>query len=393
MAEISLEPGALNFLSPEEMDDPTISIKRLFAGNRCQRYDKYEPPFYVLSRFEDVNHVLMNPTRFLSGPGQGPNFIEPMGIVSDPPMHTFFRKLVQEDFKPGSIARLRPRLEEIADELLDKVEGISVWDLHDDLAFPLPVIIICEILGIPTDDIEQFKSWSDTSVEALSAPDPTPYEEEIRRMRAYIVDLVRTKRSDLADKSLIARIARAKRDDGSALSDEDAVGIINQLFVAGNETTTSLITNFMMRMLGEGYLWADFCAGRIERDRAINESLRLDPPLLAMFRTTAGEEEIDGQRIPAHTKVMIHYAAANRDPSIFDNPHTFDPSRPIQKILTFALGIHFCVGAELARLEAEVTIEALRRRCPTLEMVDEGERIGPFLFWGRRKLPVRNSGG
>ncbi len=392
MTDSSITIDALDFMSPDEMADPTVSIKRLYSGDRCIRYDRFQPPFYVLSRFDDVNHVLMNPSRFLSGAGQGPNFVEPAGIVSDQPMHTFFRQLVQDDFKPGSIATLRPRLEDIANALLDEVEGKDVWDLHDDLAFPLPVIIICEILGIPTKEIEQFKAWSDLSVEALSSADPASYASELGKMYQYNIDLIRTKRTDPSDNSLMARIARAKRDDGSPLSDEEAVGIVTQLFVAGNETTTSLLTNFMMRMLGKGGLWSEFCAGNIDLAQAMNESLRLDPPLLAMFRTTASEEEIAGQRIPANTKIMIHYAAANRDPSVFENPHIFDPYRPVQKILTFALGIHFCVGAELAKLEAEIMIEALRRRCPHLEMVNEGERIGPFLFWGRRKLPVRSVG-
>ena len=321
----TLEQAPLNFLSPEEMADPGITIKRLYAGDRVLFYEDFDPPFFVLSRYEDVSHVLKNPDRFLSGYGQGPNFSDAAGIVSDPPMHTFFRQLVQEDFKPSSIGKLRPRLETIADELLDAVEGKEVWDLHDELAFPLPVIIICEIFGIPTDDISQFKVWSDLSVAALSSPDADSYQQELRKMHDYILQLVREKRADQGDNSLMARIARA-RQDGAPLSDDDAVRIVTQLFVAGNETTTSLITNFMMRMLDEDYLWKDFCAGKIDMTKAINESLRLDPPLLAMFRTTANEEEIAGVTIPAHTKVMINYAAANRDPAVFENPQVFDPN-------------------------------------------------------------------
>ncbi|MEN3976077.1 cytochrome P450 [Emcibacter sp. SYSU 3D8] len=392
MTDLAHDAAALDFLCPEEMSDPSVTIQRLYAGDRCRLYEKFLPPFFVVSRFEDVNHVLMNPTRFLSGHGQGPNFVPPAGIVSDAPMHTFFRRLVQDDFKPGAIARLRPRLERIADELLDAVEDKETWDLHDDFSFPLPVTIICEIFGVPTDDLRQFKKWSDTSVAALSAQDPSAYVEELMRMRDYLVALLHEKHDDLDDEGLLARIARARRD-GAELSDEEAVSLVLQLFVAGNETTTSLITNVMMRLLGDGYQWADFCAGKIDMKNLINESLRYDPPLLAMFRTTAGDETIAGTRIPAGTKVMIHYAAANRDPDVFENPETFDVHRPVRKITSFALGVHFCIGAELAKLEAEVMLEALRKRCPNLEMIDEGERIGPFLFWGRRKLPVRAAGG
>ena len=206
-------------------------------------------------------------------------------------------------------------------------------------------------------------------------------------MLDYILLLVRDKRADAADNSLAARIARAQRD-GDCLSDEDAVQIITQLFVAGNETTTSLITNFMMRMMDERYRWADFCAGKIDMTAAINESLRLDPPLLAMFRTTAEDERIAGVTITAGNKVMINYAAANRDPTVFENPHVFDPNRPTRRMLSFALGLHFCVGAELARLEAAVVLDALRERHANLQIAGETKRIGPFLFWGRSKMPV-----
>ncbi|MBI1178971.1 MAG: cytochrome P450 [Alphaproteobacteria bacterium] len=378
----------LDLMGAEEMADPAVSAARLLSGDRARLYEGFDPPFYVLSRYRDVSAALLDPARFLSGHGQGPNFVPAIGVVSDPPYHTFFRRLVQDDLKPGAIALLRPRLEAIAEELLDAVEGRDGWDLHDDLAFPLPVTIICEIFGIPTDDIRQFKLWSDASVAALSAQDPTAYAAELMRMQGYILDLLHRKRDDMGDRSLLARIAQARRD-GEPISDEEAVSLTLQLFVAGNETTTSLITNFMWRMLADGGLWRAFCAGDIDVKRAINESLRFDPPLLGLFRTTACDVEIGGTIIPAHTKVLTHYAAANRDPDAFDAPNVFDPRRPARKVLSFGLGIHFCLGAELAKLEAEVTLEALRRRCPDLELLGDGERIGPFLFWGRRKLPVR----
>lgn len=380
--------NSLDLMGPEEMADPAVSAQRLHAGDRCRLYEGFEPPFYILSRYQDISDILLDPSRFVSGQGQGPNFVPPIGVVSDPPTHTFFRRLVQDDFKPGAIAKLRPRLEEIAGELLDAVEDKDVWDLHDDLAFPLPVTIICEIFGIPTDDIHQFKLWSDASVAALSAQDPTQYEAELARMQAYVLDLLHAKHDDLGDNSLLARIARARRD-GIAISDEEAVGLVLQLFVAGNETTTSLITNFMRRMLPGGTLWAEFCAGEIDMDQAVNESLRFDPPLLGLFRTTAEEVEIGGTCVPAGTKILTHYAAANRDPAVFENPDVFDPYRPIRKIMSFGLGLHFCLGSELAKLEAQVTLAALKDRYPKLELVGDGERIGPFLFWGRRKQPVR----
>lgn len=379
---------SLDLLGLEEMADHGVVAAKLLAGERCHHYEGFEPPFYIVSRYEDVSNVLLDTKRFLSGHGQGPNFVPAAGVVSDAPQHTFFRRLVQDDFKPDAIARLEPRLKEIANELLDAVDGKDVWDIHDDFSFPLPVTIICEIFGIPTEDIQQFKVWSDASVAALSAQDPEIYIEELARMNDYVLDQLHRKRPDMGDQSLLARVARARRE-GMLISDEEAVSLVLQLFVAGNETTTSLITNFMWRMLRQENLWAEFCSGEIDMDAAINESLRFDPPLLGLFRTTACELELGGTTIPASTKVMAHYAAANRDPAVFDNPNTFDPKRPVQKIMSFGLGTHFCLGGELAKLEARVMLDILRNRLPNLELVDDGERIGPFLFWGKRKLPVR----
>lgn len=379
----------LDLMGPEEMADPAVSARRLLEGPRCRLYSGFDPPFYIASRYDDVSAILRDPGRFLSGHGQGPNFVAPMGVVSDPPQHTFFRELVQPDFMPRSIALLRPRLEAIADELLDAVAEETVWDVHDRLSFPLPVTIICEIFGIPTDDIDQFKIWSDASVAALSSQNPEHYEAELARMQAYVLERLRESRAGRDDGSLLSRITRARRD-GVPVTDEEAVRLVLQLFVAGNETTTSLITNFVWRMLAADGLWADFCAGRVDVDRAINESLRFDPPLLGLFRTTAVDFDLGGTVIPANTKVLTHYGAANRDPSAFRDPDVFDVGRSGRKVLSFGLGIHVCLGRELALLEARVTLDALRRRFPRLELVDDGERIGPFLFWGRRRLPVRN---
>ena len=379
----------LDLMGPEELSDPSISARRLLAGERCRYYPKFDPPFYIASRYHDVADILRRPNDFLSGHGQGPNFAPPEGIVSDAPQHTFFRKLVQQDFLPRSIATLKPRLLALANALLDQVADESCWDLHDTLAFPLPVSIICEIFGIPTDDIEQFKAWSDAIGAALAAQDPSPYEAEQLRMRDYLVDLLRSRRNS-DDTRLLARIARARRD-GLTLSDEEAVALVLQLFVAGNETTTSLITNFVWRMLSTG-LWQDYCAGRIDTHRAINESLRFDPPLLGLFRTTADDTQVGETLVPAQSKILTHYGAANRDPEIFERPNEFDPRRPAKNILSFGLGIHVCLGRELARLEAQVALETLRDRFPRLELVGDGERVAPFLFWGRHKLPVKNGG-
>jgi len=186
---------------------------------------------------------------------------------------------------------------------------------------------------------------------------------------------------------LLTLIARAKQND-SYLSDDETVGLAQQIFVAGNETTTSLITNLVWRLFTVDNLWRDLCQGDLDIDEAITESLRFDPPLLGLFKTTSKQVEFDGVTIPANTKVMMHYGAANRDPSVFPEPNVFKPGRAGKKMLSFSVGLHVCIGRELAKLEARVVLTALRDRFPQLRLLDDGERVGPFLFWGRARLPV-----
>ena len=209
---MGIENEPLDLLSDAEMADPSLTARKLHAGPPCVLYERFEPPFYVLSRYDDVNAVLRDPQTFVSGHGQGPNFSTPVGLVSDAPQHTYFRELVQPVFLPRAMSGIRPRLEAIAEELLCAARAKPEWDIHDDLAFPLPVIIICEIFGIPTHDIEQFKRWSDASVAALSAQDPSAYAAELMAMHAYIRALLHTRRAAPDDGRLLWQIAQAKRD-------------------------------------------------------------------------------------------------------------------------------------------------------------------------------------
>ncbi len=378
-----------NPLCPEEMADPQITAERLHAGAPVYLYEGFDPPFYILSRYDDIGRVLRAPDVFISGKGQGPNFATPAGVVSDAPLHTFMRNIVQDSFQPAAIARLQPRLDEIAEECLSEVPHLPDWDLHDTIAFPLPIRIICEILGIPTDDIWQFKQWSDALVAALSSAEPHVYEAERHALTDYLLALCDRKRST-PDDSMLSRIALTRTVDGKRLSDEDVISLTLQIFVAGNETTTSLITNFVWRLCKLG-LWDKFCDGTYDLDATINESLRFDPPLLGLFRTTAEDVTIAGTAIAKNSKVMTHYGAGNRDPAVYHNPHHFDPMRTGKRALSFGLGVHFCLGSELAKLEARTALAAIRRTCPGIQLIDDGQRIPPFLFWGRCKLPVRNT--
>jgi cytochrome P450 len=377
----------INLMSEEEMHDPSISASKLLNGDRIYRYDLYDPPFYILSRHNDISYALREPDIFIESHGNGPNFINSNGVLSDGEHHTLIRRIVQPNFLMGSIAKLEERLIEIAEDLLDDVTEKDTWDIHDHLSFPLPVIIICEILGIPIDDINKFKRWADATVEQMCSENPLLFEEELNLMGEYLLDLILKKRVQDEDDTLLSRIAHAKIDS-KYLSDDEAVNLTRQIFVAGNETTTSLISNLIWRMMTIDNLWEKFVNNDIDINDAISESLRYDPPLLGLFKTTSKEVDIDGNIIPKNSKVMMHYGAANRDPMIFNNPNSFDVSRDGSKVISFSVGVHICLGRELAKLETRVALNALKNRFPNLKLINDGERVGPFLFWGRKKLPV-----
>ncbi len=355
-------------------------------------FQGYDPPFHILSRYDDVSAALRNIEVFSSHQGQGPRYTPPSGMVCDPPMHTLHRSLVQQAFSPGAIRALGPRVEAQTAELLDAVAGQAGFDIHDDFAFPLPVVIIAEMLGVPGEDIQQFKLWSDASVEAMGAEDPTPWLAELQALGAYILGQIRARRADSnPPDDLITRMVLAE-SDGVRLEDEAILGLVSQLLVGGNETTTSLITNVVWRLLEDRRLWEHIVAEPALIDRAVEESLRFDPPVLGLFRTTTRDVTVRGVHIPRGGKVMLHYAAANRDPAVFEHPDRFSLDRPPRKHLSFAIGVHVCIGQEMARLEARIALRALAARFPDLVLESRGERIKPFFLWGRRRLPVRRGG-
>ena len=178
------------------------------------------------------------------------------------------------------------------------------------------------------------------------------------------------------------------REHGELLPEAQLLSVLSQLLVGGNETTTSLITNAMWRLL-QFNLWHEVVAQPELIDAAVEESLRFDPPVLSLYRNTARAVTLHGVSIPQGAKVCLHYAAANRDPDVFNEPDRFDLHRPRQRHLAFGLGVHFCLGAPMARLEAQIALATLAQRLPQISLLNDGERIAPFFLWGRRRLPVR----
>lgn len=310
-------------------------------------------------------------------------------LEMDAPHHTRLRKLVAREFTARRIESLRPRVQQITDELLDAMVPAGHGDLVDALAFPLPMTVICELLGVPDLDRNEFRRLSNDIV----APKTAQEEGEAgRSMGAYLVELIEDKRCSPGD-DLLSALIRARDEEGDGLSSDELVGMAFLLLVAGHETTVNLISNGVRALLTHpdqlAALRADF--GLI--DGAVEEMLRYDGPVeTATFRFTREPVGIGSRVIPAGEAVLIALAGADRDPARYPEPDRFDIRRDTQGHLAFGHGIHFCMGAPLARMEGRIAIRALLERCPDLELAPEAGELDwlpGMLIRGVRRLPVR----
>lgn len=318
-------------------------------------------------------------------------------ISSDPPRHRQLRNLVTQAFTPRGVARLAPRITTIIGELLDQViptaTGDGRMDFIEDFAYPLPVIVIAELLGIPAAERAQFKRWSDAIVSAPSSNPAAPdsqlnFMDAQREMALYFSRLMAERRTEPRD-DLISHLITAEID-GQRLTEIELIGFCVLLLVAGNETTTNL--------LGNAILCFDEQPGAYERLRAqpnlipsaIEEVLRYRSPVQSMFRTATGETDLGGIRTRAGQPVVAWIGSANRDEAQFPNAHVFDIERTPNRHLAFGHGIHFCLGAPLARLEAKLALEALTGRFRTVHRVPDAPLswMESTIVYGVKALPI-----
>ncbi|MEX1105372.1 MAG: cytochrome P450 [Ilumatobacteraceae bacterium] len=391
MTDLDYDP-----FSSEVLADPGPHYAALLESCPVHRYDGFDPPFYSLSRHDDVRDALRDVATYSSHYGQGPNMTVPGSMQSDPPQHTFFRRQVQQAFTARAVNEMQPRIEALVDELIAGFIDRGEADIHDELAYPLPTIVIAQMLGVPEQDREVFKEWSDASVAAMSSRTPEVYRPQLEALNAYLIDQARHRLAleaagePLPD-DLISRLVTAEQD-GRRVGEADTVALLGQLLVGGNETTTSLITNALVRLTDDPANWERLRAEPDLVEVAVEESLRFDPPVLGLFRTTTCPVQLHGEEIPERAKVMLLYAAANRDPRVFDDPNTFSLDRDLDDLrrhhLSFGYGIHFCIGAALARMEARITLAAMVEQFSGLRMTAMPERIAPFLLWGKKTLPM-----
>ena len=346
------------------------------------------PGAWLLTRYRDVHEVLKDSrfsARRTAAPlirdnlDRMPSFIRQSAIgmqsmlTMDAPDHTRIRKLVNKAFTPRRIAGLRGRIEELVREELDAIEACGEVDLISALAEPLPAIVIGELLGVPAEDRRQFKQWSSQLINALGA---TTLAERGRlgqqageSLLAYLGDIIAQRRREPRDDLISAMVLAQEESD--ALSDGELLATSNLLLIAGHETTTNLIGNGMLALLR--------APAELERLRAdptlikstVEELLRFDGPVQATIRVATEDVAIDEHVIAKGSIVIVNIGAANRDPEVFDEPDRLDIARDPNPHLGFGFGAHFCMGAPLARLEAQVALGELVARFPTSELKDE----------------------
>jgi cytochrome P450 len=360
-----------------------------------------ETPIWFVTRYDDVVAVLLDDEHFVVDPAlaldpeeyaqrqadiMGDERVAESLLTRDGEDHRRLRRLVSKAFTPRIVEQLRPRAEQIANELLDATEGRTSMDLVDDYAFPLPIIVIAELLGIPAEDRDRFRTWSNTFV----MPALTPELQEQAKIHteefiAYLDDLFASRRAD-PQEDLVSALVQAE-EAGDRLSQNELYGMTVLLIVAGHETTVSLITNSALALLRHPEALEQVRSDPELFPAAVEELLRFDSPVeRAITRWATSDVELGGHTIARGDLVIAVIGSANRDEDSFPGANTLDLRRTSgAKHVGFGRGSHYCLGAPLARLEAEVALRTLFDRLPTLRLAIEQDD----LYW--RPIPLFRS--
>ncbi|MSQ48213.1 MAG: cytochrome P450 [Deltaproteobacteria bacterium] len=393
-------PVEFNPLLPEFIANPYPFYQRLQTEDPVHR-STLLPDSWILTRYADAAMVLRDPrfgrqdaARFFQerfGAGPVVDVYTKWMLFRDPPDHTRLRTLVSKAFTPRAIENLRPRIQILVDELLGAVQAAGQMDIMNAIAYPLPVLVICEMLGVPAKDRDVFQAWSGDVARTL---DPIQTPETVARGHAVVARMCDYFRE------LIAELRHAPKDDllsamivaeeqGDRLTEEELLANCILLFSAGHETTVNLIGNGMLALLRYPDQRKKLAEHPELIESAVEEFLRYEGPVQITGRGTQHDIEIGGKQIKAGERIFTILAAANRDPAQFPDPDRLDITRRESRHLAFGYGIHFCLGAALARLEAQSAINTMLRRMPRLALQTDTVQWRPaFTLRGLQELPV-----
>jgi cytochrome P450 len=342
-------------------------------------------PTTLIARYDDVVAVLHDHDGFTVRRPEipGRQRIDPFGgaptiLTADPPIHSRLRKLVSKAFTPRRVRELEPRVREITADLLSQANNSSEIEAMAALANPLPVIVIAEMLGVSAGDHAQFKQWSNDLISSFGQESITsgPSAAGIaarNALRGYLAEAIKQRSANPAE-DLISALVTA-RDESDALSEDELLAFVVLLLLAGNETTTNLIGNGLLALCRHPEQQQRLRANRDLIPSAIEEMLRFDPPVQMTLRVPTAATNVSGTDIPAGSLCFILLAAANRDPGHFPQPENFDVARDPNEHVAFGEGIHFCLGAPLARLEGAIAMELMLEKFPRLQLANPQAKL------------------
>ena len=349
---------------------------------------------WLVTRYADCEALFRHPGVGKQPEKAGLSVAEVMGdellarsmIQLDPPDHTRLRRLVNKAFTPRIVARLEPRIRELVDGMLDEAARRGTADLIADLAFPLPVTVIAELLGVPASDRDRFRAWT----RAALTGDPAAAAEAHAAFTAYLDELIERRRAQPRGDLLSALVVA--EDEGERLDHAELLGMVFLLLIAGHETTVNLIGNGVLALTEHPAAWAELIADPSVAPAVVEEVLRYDGPVeVAPVRFAYEDIEVAGATIPRGALIGLVLLSANRDPARHDDPDVFDIHRRGPH-LAFGHGIHFCLGAPLARLEGAVAFQQLARRFPGMRLATERGAmrwLDGLLMRGVTELPVQ----
>lgn len=354
---------------------------------------------WIVSKYDDVAYVSKNPKLFCSRFGVTPDADVQISIVTmDDPRHTKLRSIVSRGFTPRMVAMLEPRMRQIVRECIDSIAERGSCDFVDDLAIPVPLLVIAEMIGIPREDRQAFWRWSDTMI--LAAGQQNNQEiianamDAFQEYAAYLQGIFEDRRKNPKD-DLVSILVAAQDEgqliaDGENLSADELLMFMTLLLVAGNETTRNGMSGGMLVLSEHPDEYRRLVENPELLPSAVEEILRWVAPIVGFRRTATEDTELHGQRIRAGDKVLMLYQSANRDEDVFEEPNRFLIDRQPNDHLAFGIGTHFCLGANLARIEIRIMFEELLRRLPDIQVAPGAKpvRTPSPLVRGIASLPV-----
>jgi cytochrome P450 len=373
----------MHFFQPSLLQDPYPTYAAWQAESPIWRDEGSGA--WVLTRHDDVRAVLKNSADY-SSDAMGGGGAQPLPLLTDdPPLHTKLRKLVDRAFTVRMLRSIEGWVTELSKRMVAELPVLEPVDIVQHLTIPLPIAVIARMMGIPGERADDFKRWSDALAGTLAGTSEEDRKADVMEMGAYFAGLIPERRANPGE-DLVSAVVNAEID-GERLTDQQIIGFNTLLLIAGNETTTNLLGNFLNILANRPDLYQALRDDPSLIDAGVEEMLRYDAPVQFLMRRAIRSMSLHGQEITAGDTVFVVMAAANRDPRIYEHPDEFRLRRKKNHHHTFGFGIHFCIGAPLARLEARAAMRALLQRFPELRSAPgENERVPSPLLRGFHHL-------